>query len=327
MDPVEVAHEHLPQLGQVHIASSEIVVIVAAANLVGQATVVFVSRQLTDSTTAAARATAWGKCQDHGLRRTTSMGSDRLENFPGFYLGFQFNAHVTATPYWKPIGHDRQDPPLQPPLCGAGDFRERRDGLSHGSCYGMMLNTQDVSCQCAVHDTLRSIAQLTSAFARMCPGLYRELEERVAPLAGAFLLGGTVWSTASCSTTEDGVVYSCKSHLDEQDQGESPDKDEDRLANGGSLLTYYDEDLVNMVGGEFCLLPWGLTFQTTGGWSAFIRSSCIPHNTMRGRCSRGRRFCSALFTHRKLIAAVSQQGISGRTLRSRRERERGTDGN
>ena len=97
--------------------------------------------------------------------------------------------------------------------------------------------------------------------------------------------------------------------LQDQDQG-------DEIDDGGSLLTYYDEDLVGMVGGEFSLLAWGLQFETRCGWTAFIRSSHIVHNTLRGRCVNGRRFCSALYTSRKLLRFVQRAGVVGRDLRS-----------
>ena len=80
-------------------------------------------------------------------------------------------------------------------------------------------------------------------------------------------------------------------------------------------MTYYVENLFGMVGGEFCLLAWGLTFETTGGWSVFLRSSYIPHNTLRGRCIWERRFCSALYTRKKLLRAITHQGVVGRDLR------------
>lgn len=128
-------------------------------------------------------------------------------------------------------------------------------------------------------------------------------------LAGAYLLAQTVWSQASCSTTVDGRVYSCKSHLDPRDQGED-------LEDGGSILSYYDNELVGMEGGEFCLLPWGLTFETRGGLTIFLRTQYVPHNTLRGRCKSGRRFCSALFSPRSLIEWVATHGIAGRGVRA-----------
>ena len=82
-----------------------------------------------------------------------------MENFPGYYLGFTYNAFANANAYWKPIDVDRAAELLVPPLCGAkaSAAENMSEGtlVPHGNCAGMRFNIDDATCQCDVHATLR----------------------------------------------------------------------------------------------------------------------------------------------------------------------------
>jgi hypothetical protein len=87
IDPTEVARSHLPG-STVHIAASETVVIVAAPNMVGHATIVFHSTQLATAKEAMARATAWGASNTCPPPPPVPL---RNEGMPPSCSHFQFN--------------------------------------------------------------------------------------------------------------------------------------------------------------------------------------------------------------------------------------------